>query len=74
MPVLNAYLNALIQLNDELNIDSDVLQIIPLDEAIEPKESFFPNPKKLSLIAIALAIFGVGGYLVIEKIVRLFIH
>ena len=37
LPVLNAYLNALIQLNDELNIDSDVLQIIPLDEAIDQR-------------------------------------
>ena len=75
LPVLNAYLNALIQLNDELNIDSDVLQIIPLDEAIEPKGAFFPNQKKLILIAIAIALFGVGGYLIVEKIIRnLFDH
>ena len=75
LPVLNAYLNALIQLNDELNIDSDVLQIIPLDEAIEPKGAFFPNQKKFILIAVAIALFGVGGYLVVEKVVRnLFDH
>lgn len=70
LPVLNAYLNALIKLNDELNIDSDVLQIIPLDEAVEPKGAYFPNILIFILVAIAIAIFGVGGYLVIEKIVR----
>ena len=71
LPVLNAYLNALIQLNDELNIDSDVLQIIPLDEAIEPKKgSFFPKPKKFILIAIVISIFGVAGYLLIEKVIH----
>ena len=75
LPVLNAYLNALIQLNDELNIDSDVLQIIPLDEAIEPKEAYFPNRLKFILGSIAIALFGVGGYLVVEKVVRnLFDH
>ena len=61
LPVLNAYLNALIQLNDELNIDSDVLQIIPLDEAIEPKGAFFPNKLKFILVAIIISIVGVGG-------------
>ena len=70
LPVLNAYLNALIQLNDELNIDSDVLQIIPLDEAIEPEEAYFPNRLKFILGAIAIAIFGVGGYLIVEKIIQ----
>lgn len=70
LPVLNTYLNALIQLNDELNIDSDVLQIIPLDEAIEPEEAYFPNRLKFILGAIAIALFGVGGYLVVEKIMQ----
>jgi hypothetical protein len=70
LPVLSAYLNALIQLNDELNIDSDVLQIIPLDEAVEPKGAYFPNTLTFILGAIAIAIFGVGVGLVVEKIVR----
>ena len=70
LPVLNAYLNALIQLNDELNIDSDVLQIIPLDEAIEPEEAYFPNRLKFILGSIAIAVLGVGGYLIVEKIIQ----
>jgi len=70
LPVLDAYLNALINLNDELNIDSDKLQIVPLDEAVEPKGAVFPNQKKLILIAIMLALFGAFGYLVVEKVVR----
>jgi hypothetical protein len=35
-PVLDVYLDALIQLNEELNIDSDALHVIPLDEAVTP--------------------------------------
>lgn len=71
LPVLNAYLNALIQLNDELNIDSDVLQIIPLDEAIEPKGAYFPNILIFILGAIAVTIFGVGVGLVVEKTIKM---
>ena len=42
LPVLNTYLMALINLNDELNVDSDKLEIIQLDEAQFPKHHFFP--------------------------------
>lgn len=68
LPVLNAYLNALIQLNDELNIDSDVLQIIPLDEAVEPKGAYFPNRKKLMLLGLFLSLFVVFFVLIIDKV------
>ena len=57
LPVLDAYLDALIQLNEELNIDSDALQIIPLDEAVTPKSAFYPNLKKLLIISISLSLF-----------------
>ena len=70
LPVLTAYLTALIELNDELNIDSDRLQIVPLDEAIEPKGAVFPNHKRFVLMAIAMAILGVFGYLVAQKIIK----
>ena len=70
LPVLTAYLTALIELNDELNIDSDRLQIVPLDEAIEPKGAVFPNHKTFVLVAIAMAILGVFGYLVAQKIIK----
>jgi uncharacterized protein involved in exopolysaccharide biosynthesis len=70
LPVLNSYLTALIQLNDELNIDSDRLQIVPLDEAIEPKGAVFPNHKTFVLGAIAMAILGVFGFALVEKIIK----
>ena len=54
LPVLTAYLTALIELNDELNIDSDRRK--GLDEAIEPKGAVFPN-HKICLMAIAMAIW-----------------
>ena len=71
LPVLNAYLNALIQLNDELNIDSDVLQIIPLDEAIEPKSYFSPNIKYLIAINLVLSFLILFSILVIQKYANL---
>ena len=38
---------ALINLNDELNVDSDKLEIIQLDEAQFSKHHFFPNFPKI---------------------------
>lgn len=71
LPVLNAYLSAIIQLNDELNIDSDVLQIIPLDEAIEPKSPYFPNLTKLILLLTAVGVFITFIFLILEKFIQL---
>ncbi len=68
LPVLDAYLDALIQLNEELNIDSDALQIIPLDEAVTPTGAFYPNLKKLLIISISLSLFVVLICSIIDKI------
>ena len=68
LPVLEAYLDALIQLNEEFNIDSDVLQIIPLDEAVKPTGAFYPNRKKLIRLDIALALGLVFIVLILDKI------
>jgi uncharacterized protein involved in exopolysaccharide biosynthesis len=69
LPVLDAYLNALINLNDELNIDSDKLHIVPLDEAVEPLGAVFPNRKTFALIgvlgAVVLTFFGLVGLKVV---------
>ena len=69
VPVLNAYLNALIYMNEELNIDSDLLKIISLDEAQTPEHHFSPNFKKLLILNIGAAIFILIVGLVIQKIV-----
>ncbi|MEK9727153.1 MAG: Wzz/FepE/Etk N-terminal domain-containing protein [Candidatus Margulisiibacteriota bacterium] len=71
LPVLNAYLNALIKLNDELNIDSDVLQIIPLDVAIEPKSYFSPNIKIFFVVNGMVLFFILFSLLIIQKYIYL---
>jgi uncharacterized protein involved in exopolysaccharide biosynthesis len=72
LPVLDAYLNALINLNDELNIDSDKLQIVPLDEAVEPLGAVFPRRNTFALIgvlgAVVLTCIGLVGSKVVEDL------
>ncbi|MGA0241669.1 MAG: Wzz/FepE/Etk N-terminal domain-containing protein [Candidatus Marinamargulisbacteria bacterium] len=57
LPVINAYFNALVALNDELNVDSDVLQMIPLDEAVQPTSHSFPNTQLFLIVGLALGFF-----------------
>ena len=71
LPVLDAYLNSLIELNEELNIDSDRIQIIPLDAAIYPEYQYAPNLKKLFLILNSAFFIIIFMGLVIQKITHL---
>jgi len=70
LPILNYYLEGLINLNNELNIDSDVLQIIPLDEAQFPKHHFFPNFPKIFIFLNAIVLVIVTLILIIAKILK----
>ncbi|MGC6367701.1 MAG: Wzz/FepE/Etk N-terminal domain-containing protein [Candidatus Marinamargulisbacteria bacterium] len=67
LPVLNAYLNSLIELNEELNIDSDRIQIIPLDAAIYPEHQYAPNLQKLFLILNIAFLIIIFLWLIIQK-------
>jgi hypothetical protein len=71
LPVLDTYLASLIELNEALNIDSDVLQIIPLDKAITPQTYFFPNLKKMIGLFAGIAFAGVLLVLIIQKIIEI---
>ena len=68
LPVLNLYLEGLINLNNELNVDSDVLQIIPLDEAVFPKSHISPNFKILFLGFNILFFIFIFIYLITQKL------
>lgn len=68
LPILNYYLEGLINLNNELNIDSDVLQIIPLDEAVFPKSHIFPNFKMFFLCFNILFFIFIFIYLITQKL------
>ena len=63
VPVLDAYINALIELNNELNIDSTVLEIIPLDAALKPSSPFSPNRKFLVVISVSI-LFNVNFWII----------
>ena len=56
------------KLNDDLNIDSDVLQIVPLDEALIPTSPSFPNRKKLMIIGVFLSFSLMLIWLVFDKV------
>ena len=68
LPVLTAYLTALIELNDELNIDADRLQIVPLDEAVFPKSHIFPDFKILIFVFNIIFFIFILIYLIIQKL------
>jgi uncharacterized protein involved in exopolysaccharide biosynthesis len=72
VPVIRAYMRALIDLNDELNIDSEKLQIVVLDDAEYPSGAFTPNLKKLLMLCNVLAVFLVFGGLLVYKVVMEF--
>ena len=61
---------ALINLNDELNVDSDKLEIIQLDEAQFPKHHFFPNFPKIFIFLNAIGLVIVTLILIITKILK----
>ena len=63
---------ALINLNDELNVDSDKLEIIQLDEAQFPT-SLFPNFPKIFIFLNAIGLVIVTLILIIMKILRTFV-
>jgi uncharacterized protein involved in exopolysaccharide biosynthesis len=66
LPVINAYISALITFNEVLQIDSQLLEIIVLDEAIFPIKHSFPNAKKLFVITFVL-LFGLVFVSIILK-------
>jgi uncharacterized protein involved in exopolysaccharide biosynthesis len=68
VPVIRAYMRALIDLNDELNIDSEKLQIVVLDDAEYPLGAFFPNIIKLLVICNVLGLFLVFVGLIAQKV------
>ena len=68
LPVIDAYLDALIALNDEMDIDADMLRIIPLDPAVAPKSPYFPAIKTMMLILNGLVIALVPVGLILHKV------
>jgi uncharacterized protein involved in exopolysaccharide biosynthesis len=68
VPVIRAYIRALIDLNEELNIDAEKLQIVVLDDAEYPLGAFFPNIIKLLVICNVLGVMLVFVWLVAQKV------
>lgn len=74
LPVLETYLMALINLNDELNIDSDKLEIIPLDKAVFPISPFAPNLHKLIILINGIVFIIIFIMVLAVRITRDFKH
>ena len=68
LPVINVALESLITMNDELNIDSDLLHIIPLDHATYPTSHFSPKYDKIAVITVALIVLGLIAIITGQKI------
>tara|TARA_A100001015_G_scaffold79409_1_gene88083 strand:+ start:2422 stop:3171 length:750 start_codon:yes stop_codon:yes gene_type:complete len=68
LPVINVALESIITMNDELNIDSDLLQIIPLDHATHPTSHFSPKYDKIAVITVAFILLGLILIIIGQKI------